>query len=86
VRRRHLTRERSQIVEVSLDSQAEKVLVDWPALNYDPAYSPGGGELAFVSTIGGGEFAVYRLRLSDGKSWRVSFGSGVARHPDYQPR
>lgn len=85
VRRQHLTRERSQIVEVTLDGEAERVLVDWPALNYDPVYSPDGDELAFASTIAG-EFAVYRMRLADGKSWRLTYGPGAARHPDYQPR
>jgi Tol biopolymer transport system component len=84
VRRRHLTRRRSQIVEHDLDSGRDRVLVDWDALNYDPAYSPDGSEIAFVSTIAG-EFAVYRLRLSDGQSWRVTHGRGVARHPDYRP-
>lgn len=84
VRRRHLTRQRSQIVEHDLDSGRDHVLVDWDALNYDPAYSPDGSEIAFVSTIAG-EFAVYRLRLSDGQSWRVTRGKGVARHPDYRP-
>jgi Tol biopolymer transport system component len=61
------------------------VLVDWNALNYDPAYSPDGGELAFCSTIAGGDYQIYRLRLSDGKSWRVTQGKGIARHPDYRP-
>jgi Tol biopolymer transport system component len=85
VRRQHLTRHRSQIVEHDLQSGREKVLVDWDALNYDPAYSPDGSELAFVSTMGGGEYSIYRMRLSDGKSWRVTQGSGVFRHPDYRP-
>ena len=85
VRRRHLTRERSQIVEVDLQSGEERVLVDWPALNYDPVYAPGKDEIAFASTMAGGDFAVYRLRLRDGKAWRVTHGPGVARHPDYQP-
>jgi TolB protein len=84
VRRQHLTRSRSRIVEVDLRSGEERRLVDWPALNYDPAYSPDGTETAFASTIAG-EFAIYRQRLRDGKSWRVTFGPGVARHPDYQP-
>ena len=44
--------------------------MDWPALNYDPAYSPDGSELAFASNITG-EYAVYRQRLSDGQAWRV---------------
>jgi Tol biopolymer transport system component len=84
VRRQHLTRERSQIVEVDLESSEERVLVDWPALNYDPVYAPGKDEIAFASAIAG-DFAVYRLRLRDGKAWRVTHGPGAARHPDYQP-
>lgn len=84
VRRQHLTRERSSIVEVELGSGSERTLVDWPALNYDPVYSPDGAELAFASTVAG-EFAVYRLRLGDRRSWRVTHG-GAARHPDYRPR
>ena len=84
VRRTHLTRHRSQIVEHDLDSGRERVLVDWDALNYDPAYSPDGSEIAFVSKIGGPEYSIYRLRLSDGKSWRVT-NKGEARHPDYRP-
>jgi len=83
VRRQHLSRERSQIVEQNLDDGGERVLVDWAALNYDPVFSHDGSELAFASTIAG-EFAIYRLRLADGKSWRVSQGPGIARHPDYQ--
>ncbi len=83
VRRQHLTRERSQIVEQNLDGGGERVLVDWPALNYDPVFSPDGKEIAFASNKEG-EFAIYRLRLADGRSWRVTHGPGVARHPDYQ--
>jgi transposase InsO family protein len=29
---------------------------------------------------------IYRQRLSDGRSWQVTFGPGVARNPDYRPR
>ncbi len=86
VRRRHLTRERSEIVEHDLASGRDRVLVDWPALNYDPTWSPDGTELAFVSDVaGGGVQSIYRLRLSDGQAWRVTF-SFPARHPDYRPR
>lgn len=85
VDRSHIGRDRSRIVERDLESGAERVLVDWPALNYDPVYSPDGKEIAFASTVTG-ENAVYRLRLSDGKSWRVTFGPGASRHPDYAPR
>ena len=77
--------ERSRLVEVDLQTQARKTLVAWPALNYDPVYSPDGSELAFASNIDG-DFQVYRQRLSDGKAWRVSFGRGTARNPDYRPR
>ena len=83
VSRRHLG-ETSRLVEHDLESGEEKVLVDWPALNYDPTYSPDGGELAFASNITG-EYVLYRQRLSDGKSWRVTFGPGGARYPDYRP-
>ena len=85
VRRQRRTRDRSWIVEQQVDGGAEKMLVDWPALNYDPVYSLDGTELAFASDVAGG-YAVYRLRLSDGKSWRLTFGDGAARHPDYQPQ
>jgi Tol biopolymer transport system component len=84
VRRQHLARDRSTIVEHDLATGEESLLVDWPALNYDPVYSPDGGEIAFASTLAG-EFAVFRLRLSDGRSWRMTTGAGPARHPDYQP-
>jgi len=84
VRREHLTRHRSWIVEADLETGESRELVSWDALNYDPVWSPGGDELAFASTVAG-EYAVYRLRLSDGRSWRVSFGAGAARHPDYRP-
>jgi Tol biopolymer transport system component len=86
VNRSHITRTRSQIVERDLASGDERVLVDWPALNYDPVYSPDGTEIAFASTLADGRNAIYRLRLVDGKSWRVTFGPGAARHPDYAPR
>jgi Tol biopolymer transport system component len=85
VDRSQVRRNRSRIVERDLVSGDEKVLVDWPALNYDPVYSPDGKEIAFASTVAG-ENAVYRLRLSDGKSWRVTVGAGASRHPDYGPR
>lgn len=84
VDRSHLSRGHSRIVERDLRSGEEKVLVDWPALNYDPVYSPDGSEIAFASTLAGAN-DIYRLRLSDGKSWRVTFGPGASRHPDYRP-
>jgi Tol biopolymer transport system component len=40
-------------VEHDLQSDAEKVLVDWPARNYNPVYSPDGTEIAFSSNIAG---------------------------------
>ncbi len=83
VKRGHLS-ERSRLVEHDPETGAETVLVDWPALNYDPAYSPDGSELAFASNVTG-EYAVYRQRLSDGKSWRLTYGAGDARYPDYAP-
>lgn len=83
VRRGHLS-DKSRLVEHDPATGKEKVLVDWPALNYDPAYSPDGSEIAFASNITG-EYAIYRQRLSDGRSWRVSYGTGDARYPDYKP-
>jgi Tol biopolymer transport system component len=84
VSRGHLS-EKSRLVEHDLGSGQERVLVEWPALNYDPVYSPDGSELAFASNITG-DWAVFRQRISDGKSWRVTHGPGPARYPDYQPR
>jgi Tol biopolymer transport system component len=75
----------SQLVEHELDSGREKVLVGWPALNYNPAYAPDGSEIAFTSNVTG-EWVVYRQRLSDGHAWRVTYGGGPARSPDYRPR
>ena len=49
-----------------------------------PSWSPDGTELAFASDITG-EYAIYRQRLSDGQAWRVTFGPGPARNPDYRP-
>jgi TolB protein len=74
----------SRLVEHDLASGEERALVDWPALNYDPVYSPDGTELAFASNITG-EWVIYRQRLSDGQAWRVTFGPGSARSPDYRP-
>jgi Tol biopolymer transport system component len=83
VSRRHFGKS-SLLVEQDLETGAEKTLVGWPALNYDPAYSPDGQELAFASNISG-QYQVYRQRLSDGKAWQVTFGAGEARYPDYRP-
>jgi len=74
----------SRLVERDLETGEERVLVDWPALNYDAAYSPDGAEVAFASDITG-EWVIYRQRLSDGRAWRVTFGGGAARYPDYRP-
>jgi len=74
----------SRLVETDLASGAQKTLVDWPALNYDPVYSADGAELAFASNITG-EYQIYRLRLSDGKPYRVTSRPGEAREPDYRP-
>ena len=84
VSRGHL-RKKSRLVAHDLETGEEEVLVDWPAMNYDPAFSPDGTEIAFASDISG-EFAIYRQRLSDGKAWRVTQGPGAARYPDYRPR
>jgi TolB protein len=77
-------RDVSRLVEHDLQTGATKVLVDWPALNYNPAYAPDGTEIAFTSNITG-EWAVYRQRFSDGRSWRVTHARGPARAPDYRP-
>jgi Tol biopolymer transport system component len=74
----------SRLVETELASGAQKTLVEWPALNYDPVYSPDGAELAFASNLTG-EYQVYRIRLSDGKTYRVTSRPGEAREPDYRP-
>jgi Tol biopolymer transport system component len=83
VKRGHLS-DKSRLVEHDPETGEETVLVDWPALNYDPAYSPDGSELAFASNVTG-EYAIYRQRLSDGQSWRVTHAPGDARYPDYRP-
>jgi Tol biopolymer transport system component len=76
---------RSWLVEHNLETGDERTLVDWPALNYDPVYSPDGTEIAFASNIAG-EYHIYRYRLADGRSFRVTFGPGGARNPDYRPK
>ena len=74
----------SRLIQTDLASGAQKTLVDWPALNYNPVFSADGGELAFASNISG-EYQIYRLRLSDGKPFRVTARPGEAREPDYRP-
>ncbi len=78
-------KDRSEILEHDLGSGGERVLVAWPALNYDPAYSPDGAEIAFASNVSGG-WEIYRQRLADGKAYRVTFAGADARYPDYRPR
>ena len=82
---RRPSRERSRILEHDLATGEERVLVDWPALNYDPVYSPDGLEIAFASTVAGGVYEIYRQRLADGRASRVTFDGGDARYPDYRP-
>jgi Tol biopolymer transport system component len=77
-------RDRSEILEHDLASGDEKILVAWPALNYDPVYSPDGEEIAFASTVTGG-WEIYRQRLADGRAFRVTFAGEEARYPDYRP-
>jgi TolB protein len=84
VSRGHLRRT-SRLVTHDLATGEEEVLVDWPAMNYDPAFSPDGTEMAFASDVSGA-FAIYRQRLSDGRAWRVTHGPGEARYPDYRPK
>ena len=67
------------------NDQVARVLVDWPALSYDPVYSPDGSEIAFASTVAGGGWEIYRQRLADGRASRVTFAGGDARYPDYRP-
>jgi TolB protein len=81
---RRPSRERSQILEHDLATGGERVLVDWPALSYNPVYSPDGAEIAFSSNVGGG-WEIYRQRLADGRASRVTFAGGDARYPDYRP-
>jgi Tol biopolymer transport system component len=76
--------DKSRLVEHDIESGKETVLVGWPALNYGPVYSPDGSELAFASNITG-EYVIYRQRIADGRSWRVTFGPGPVRNPDYRP-
>jgi len=83
VSRGHLS-ENSRPTEIDLQTGEEKALVEWPALNYNPAYSPDAAEIAFTSNITG-DWVIYRQRLSDGQSWRVTYGTGPARSPDYRP-
>lgn len=83
VSRGHLS-EKSRLVEKQLESGDQRVLVDWPALNYTPAYSPDASEIAFTSNITG-DWVVYRQRIADGRSWRVTHGPAPARAPDYRP-
>lgn len=85
VRRGHLGGDRSKLVEHDLASGKEIVLVDWPALNYDPVYSPDGAEIAFASNVAG-EYQIYRQNLKTGGARQVTFGRGPSRYPDYRPR
>jgi Tol biopolymer transport system component len=82
---RRPSRDRSRILEHDLATGEERVLVDWPALSYDPVYSPDGLEIAFASTVAGGVYEIYRQRLADGRASRVTFAGGDARYPDYRP-
>jgi Tol biopolymer transport system component len=83
VSRGHLS-DKSRLVEKDLATGEQTVLVDWPALNYTPAYSPDASEIAFTSNISG-VWQIYRQRRSDKKSWQVTFGQEPARAPDYRP-
>lgn len=77
-------KDRSEILEHDLATGEERILVAWPALNYDPVYSPDGSEIAFASTITG-SWEIYRQRLSDGRAFRLTFAGEDARYPDYRP-
>jgi Tol biopolymer transport system component len=43
----------SRLVEHDLASGEERALVSWPALNYDPVYSPDGTKISFERSMGG---------------------------------
>lgn len=83
-RRPRADKSRSVIVEHDLATGAETVLVEWPALSYDPVYSPDGSEIAFASDVTGA-WEIYRQRRADGKAHRVTFANASARYPDYRP-
>lgn len=76
-------RPKSRLVAHDLASGKEQVLIDWPALNYGPVLSPDGSEVAFGSNVSGTS-QIYRQRLSDGKSWQMTFSKGGASNPDYR--
>jgi Tol biopolymer transport system component len=82
--RRGFGDETSRLVEHDLETDQTRTLVDWPALSYGAVYSPDGSEIAFASNVTG-EYQIYRLRLSDRKASRMTFGAGPARDPDYRP-
>ena len=82
VSRGHM-RTTSRLVAHDVATHEEKVLIDWPALNYGPVLSHDGSEIAFSSTVSG-VAQVYRQRLRDGKSWQMTFGKEGGGGPDYR--
>jgi Tol biopolymer transport system component len=76
---------RWQIVRIDLEKRTRTVLTRSPGDNNHPSFSPGGEWIAFESTRGGGEPAIYRMRADGSGAERLTPGAAPCHSPCWRP-
>ncbi len=74
----------TRIVELDLDRGTERVLIDTPALDLDPAYGHG-GRVLFYSSAEAGDLDLWRLDLVEGTRTRLTDDPSLELRPQPLP-